>query len=86
MLAATGLAAATEQPADGWDLSGVIRNPTTKFDRDSLYWHYPHYYETTTPVSAIRSGDWKLLEFFEDGRLELYNLRQDVGEKNNLAK
>jgi arylsulfatase A-like enzyme len=38
-----------------------------------------------TPVSAIRQGDWKLLEYFEDGRLELYNLGTDVGERNNLA-
>ncbi len=39
----------------------------------------------TTPVSVVRAGDFKLMEFFEDGRLELYNLREDVGEKNNLA-
>ena len=47
---------------------------------------YPHYYGTTTPVSAIREGDWKLLEYFEDGRLELYNLRSDLGEMENLAQ
>ncbi len=40
----------------------------------------------TTPVSAIRQGDWKLLEFFEDGHVELYNLREDIGERNNLAE
>lgn len=60
--------------------------------RDAIYWHFPGYLGAgvggwrTTPVGSIRAGDWKLLEFFEDGRLELYNLRQDVGEKNNLAK
>ncbi len=40
----------------------------------------------TTPAGTIEVGDWKLLEFFEDGRLELYNLHDDIGEKNNLAQ
>ena len=52
----------------------------------NLFWHYPHYYPTTSPVSAIRLGDWKLLEFFEDNHIELYNLKEDVEEKNNLEK
>ena len=39
----------------------------------------------TTPVSLIRKGDWKLLEFFEDGSIELYNLKKDIGEQQNLA-
>ncbi len=52
--------------------------------RDAIYWHYPHYHHST-PAGAIRQGDWKLIEFFDDGRLELYNLREDIGEKNNLA-
>jgi len=40
----------------------------------------------TTPVSAVRAGDWKLMEFFEDGRLELYHLKEDIGEQVNLAE
>ncbi len=48
--------------------------------------HYPHYYDTTTPVGAVRAGDWKLLEYFEDNRLELYNLREDPLEQRNLAE
>ena len=47
--------------------------------------HYPHYYATTTPVSSIRRGDWKLLEYFEDSRVELYNLADDLGETPDLA-
>jgi arylsulfatase A len=50
-----------------------------------LYFHYPHYYHTTTPVSAMRKGDWKLLEYYEDGRVELYNIKKDLGEATNLA-
>ena len=51
----------------------------------NLWFHNPHYYPTTTPVSAVRAGDWKLLEYHEDGRVELYNLRDDAGEKLDLS-
>ncbi|MHB8900660.1 MAG: hypothetical protein ACYC6Y_18065 [Thermoguttaceae bacterium] len=51
-----------------------------------LFWHYPHYSNPGgTPYGAIREGDWKLIEWFEGGPLELYNIRQDIGETNNLA-
>ncbi|HOX02835.1 MAG TPA: sulfatase [Candidatus Paceibacterota bacterium] len=59
--------------------------------RPDLFWHFPGYLGAgantwrTTPVGAIRSGDWKLMEFFEDGRLELYRLSADLGERRNLA-
>jgi arylsulfatase A-like enzyme len=59
-------------------------NDTTLTNR-SLYWHYPHYYPTTTPVSAMRQGRWKLLEYLEDGHLELYDLEKDPREERNLA-
>ncbi len=49
-------------------------------------WHFPHYTnQGSQPAGAIRKGDWKLIENYEDGRLELYNLRTDAGERNNLA-
>lgn len=50
----------------------------------SLYWHYPHYHHTT-PAGAIRRGPLKLIEYFEDGRVELYDLEKDPGEKVDLA-
>ncbi len=51
-----------------------------------LYWHYPHYSnQLGRPAGAMREGDWKLVELFEDGKLELYNLAADIGEKNDLA-
>lgn len=70
---------------DGLDLSALLRDPAARLGRDALYFHYPHYYETTTPAGAIRAGDWKLLEYFEDGRAELYNLAADPGEERDLA-
>ena len=85
LLKAAGLSPLANQPADGIDMSAIVRDPQAKASRDSLYWHYPHYYETTTPASAIRSGDWKLLEYFEDGRRELFNLRDDPQESRDLA-
>lgn len=71
---------------DGLSLVPLLKDPNAKLKRDTLYWHYPHYYPTTSPVGALRQGDWKLLEYFEDGHLELYNLREDIGEQNNLVK
>ncbi|MEQ1854142.1 MAG: sulfatase, partial [Chthoniobacteraceae bacterium] len=52
----------------------------------ALFWHYPHYgNQGGAPAAAIRRGDWKLIEWQEDGRVELFNLAQDIGEKNDLA-
>jgi arylsulfatase A-like enzyme len=54
--------------------------------REAMYWHYPHYHPGgATPYSAVRAGDWRLVEFYEDGKVELYNLKQDIGETKDLA-
>lgn len=86
ILAMAGLSDRIEQTLDGVDIGPLLVDRNASLERDTLYFHYPHYYRTTTPVSAIREGDWKLLEYFEDGRLELYNLRSDLGETENLAR
>ena len=70
---------------DGISLVPVLRDPTAGLGRAALFFHYPHYYQTTTPVSAVREGDLKLLRYYEDSRVELYDLANDVGEKVNLA-
>ena len=70
---------------DGIDLTPVLRDPGHTPDRAALYFHYPHYYATTTPVSALRVGHWKLLRYYEDSRTELYDLAEDLGERRNLA-
>jgi arylsulfatase A-like enzyme len=57
-----------------------------KLDRGPLYWHYPHYgNQGGRPGSAIRDGDWKLIQWFEGDPIELFNLRTDAGERQNLA-
>jgi arylsulfatase A-like enzyme len=71
---------------DGIGLGSLLVNPSARLNRDALFFHYPHYYPTTTPVSAVRARDWKLLEYLEDGRLELYNLANDLSESENLAQ
>lgn len=57
-----------------------------KMVRGAIYWHYPHYHPLGgRPASAIREGDYKLIEFLDNGDVELYNIRKDIGETTNLA-
>lgn len=70
---------------DGLNLMPLLTGAANRLPREELYFHYPHYYPTTTPVSAIRTREWKLLEYLEDGKQELYNLAQDPGESHDLA-
>ncbi len=70
---------------DGVNLTPMLQDPSAALPPRDLYFHYPHYYPTTTPVSAIRRGDWKLLEYFEDGRTELYDLRSDISESRDVS-
>jgi arylsulfatase A-like enzyme len=88
--------AAARPPADytldGESLVPLLRDPAAALRRDAIYQHFPGYLGArqdtwrTTPVGVIVAADWKLMEFFEDHRLELYNLREDIGEKHNLAQ
>lgn len=71
---------------DGADLSGLLLNGKP-VNREALYWHYPHYHlEGAKPYSAIREGDWKLIAVYEDSSLQLYNLKDDIGENKDLSK
>jgi len=75
---------ATSGGIDGLSLEPLIRGTGTP-KRDAIYWHYPHYSnQGGPPAGAVREGDWKLIEFFEDGRSELFNLKDDIGEQRNL--
>jgi arylsulfatase A len=70
---------------DGASLADLLRGSAKSVDR-RLFWHFPHYTnQGGKPAGAIRDGDWKLVEQYEDGSLELYNLANDLGETTNLA-
>ena len=85
LLEAAGLDAIPDQHVDGVSLVRLLKGVDT-LDRDAIFWHYPHYgNQGGTPGSSVRMGDLKLIEFFEDGRLELYDLVQDPGEQHDLS-
>ena len=85
LLAAAGFPAMPEQHTDGESFLPLLTGEPFHRNRP-LFWHYPHYgNQGGTPGCSVREGDWKLIEFFEDRHLELYNLREDIGEKENLA-
>ncbi|MFV0443195.1 MAG: sulfatase [Planctomycetaceae bacterium] len=86
MLDMAGLPAKSEQTLDGVSLVPLLRQTGSIAER-SLYWHYPHYAnQGGFPGGAIRAGDWKLLERYEDGQVHLYNLKDDLGERHDLAQ
>ena len=85
LLALAGLPARPAQHLDGASLVPLLNN-TGPVTRDALFWHFPHYHGSgSRPSSAIRAGEWKLIEWLEDGRVELYNLDRDPGESRDLA-
>lgn len=79
------------EPCDGISFSPLLRGQD--LERKAIYWHFPGYLQAsvekgtwrTTPCGAVRDGQWKLIEFFAEGQLELYNLQDDLGETMNLA-
>lgn len=87
----TGRSAPADQVLDGTSLLPALRGE--QLERDAIFCHFPHYVKATgnRPVTWVRQGDWKLLRFFADNddltdRLELYNLRNDPGESDDLAR
>ena len=75
----------SEAKVDGVSLLPVLKGGDVK--RDALYWHYPHYAnQGSRPGGAVRSGSYKLIEFYENDRRELFDLSKDIGESRNLAE
>jgi arylsulfatase A-like enzyme len=79
---------------DGLSIVPLLKGKGS-FKREAIFWHFPAYLEPyneqqrpwrTTPAGAVRQGHWKLIEFFEDGKIELYNLKDDIGESKDLTK
>ncbi len=90
-LALAGGTAPEGQPLDGESLVPLLRDPSAQLKRDAIYQHFPGYLGAgagtwrTTPVATVIMGNWKLMEFMEDGKLELYDLKADIGEAKNLS-
>ena len=86
LLEVAGLKTRKDYPGDGESLLPVLSGEGD-LERDALFWHYPNFafHRDNRLGSAVRMGDYKLIEFFEGNEVELYNLREDLGEKKNLA-
>ena len=96
ILEMTGAPKPAGKVLDGVSIVSLLKG-AKDLNREALYWHFPAYLEgkaegardehfRTRPCAAVRAGDWKLIEYFEDGALELYNLKDDLGEQKNLAE
>ncbi|SVB61858.1 uncharacterized protein METZ01_LOCUS214712, partial [marine metagenome] len=88
LLEAAGIVPDRKQALDGVSLLGTWRDPRIAPRRESLYWHYPlekPHFLGGRSGGAIRAGDWKLIEYFDNNTVELFHLANDPGEKSNLA-
>ena len=86
LLELAGLPLAPRQHADGLSLVSLLKGGKT-LDRNAIFWHYPHYHGSTwAPGAAVRSGKWKLIEFYEEGLAELYDLESDGSERRELSE
>jgi arylsulfatase A-like enzyme len=76
-----------DRPIDGLSLMPLLEQKGD-LERDALFWHFPHYWAGgfLAPYSIVRAGDWKLIRHYEDGRIELYNVRDDLSEQNDLSQ
>ena len=87
LLQATGLPPKPDQHLDGVSLIPLLHGTRKTIDRKAIYWHYPHYgNQGGRPGSCVRAGDYKLIETFEDNVVELYNLKNDIGEQKDLSE
>lgn len=89
-----------DQPLDGVDLLPLLKGDVPSLESRSIYWHFPAYLQSyrtpvdeqrdplfrSRPCSVVRSGDWKLIQYFEEGELELYDLAKDLSEENDLSE
>ena len=75
-----------KQHVDGVSLVPLLQGGRS-LPRNAIFWHYPHYHGSgSQPSAAVRAGNYKLIEFYEENQIELYNLKNDLAEKQNLAE
>jgi arylsulfatase A-like enzyme len=87
ILEMAGLPLQPKQHADGVSIAPLVKG-ARRLDREAIYWHFPHYsnHGMQSPGGAVRAGDYKLLEYFENNTVQLFNLKEDIGEQNDLAR
>ncbi len=86
LLTMAGLPLKPEQHRDGVSLAPLLEGKKQELAPRPIFWHYPHYHGSGhRPAGAVRFGDFKLIEFFEDMRVELFHLKDDIAEKNDLS-
>lgn len=85
ILKSAGLPLLPEQHRDGKSLTPLFQKGS--LDREALFWHWPHYsnHGQQSPAGVIRLGRYKLIEYYENGKIQLFNLDEDIGEQHNLA-
>ena len=84
---AAGVPLPNDRDIDGVSLLGHLKsNGTRELNRHALYWHFPHYRGKIVPYSIIREGSWKLIKRYEGKPFELFNLKSDLSEENDLSK
>jgi arylsulfatase A-like enzyme len=85
VLEIAGLPARPQHHADGVSLAALLKG-ANELPREAIYWHFPHYsnHGMQSPGGAVRAGDYKLLDYFENGTVQLFNLRDDPGEQRDL--
>jgi len=87
ILEMAGLPPMLDQHADGVSIAPILKGEKS-LNREAIYWHFPHYsnHGMQPPAGAVRSGDYKLIEYFDNGTIQLFDLKEDVGEMNDLSK
>jgi arylsulfatase A len=84
---AAGVPLPRDRSIDGVSLLGHLKsNGADKLDREAIFWHFPHYRGDIVPYSIIRMGDWKLIKRYEGRTFELFNLKDDLSEQNDLSE
>lgn len=86
LLEMAGMPLRGQQHVDGVSFAKILSGEEEKLDRETVYWHYPHYgNQGGTPGSSLRSGKWKYIEFYEDNSRQLYDLEKDISEEHDVA-
>ena len=85
LCSAAGIKNSTDEVVDGLNLLPLIKGENN-VKRQSLFWHFPHYRGKINPYSIIRNGDWKLIKRYDGKPFELFNLKNDLSEKNDLSQ